>query len=117
VLGTVGIGVLPIPGAAGVSAGVSEENRIGKEKRKEDKLQVRPRVRQTLGHPIIITITAPIIYIPSSVLGTVGIGVLPIPARPGYLPSAGTSLLDYKRGVPVAQPHGGQDNGRDGRTK
>jgi hypothetical protein len=43
------------------------------------------------------------------VLGTVGIGALPIPARLGYLPSAGTSLLDYKRGVPVARPHGGQE--------
>jgi hypothetical protein len=41
------------------------------------------------------------------VLGTVGIGVLPILARLGYLPSAGTSLLDYKRDVPVARPHGG----------
>jgi hypothetical protein len=41
------------------------------------------------------------------VLGTVGIGILPVPARLGYLPSAGTSLLDNKRGVPVARPHGG----------
>jgi hypothetical protein len=41
------------------------------------------------------------------VLGTVGIGVLPILARLGYLPSAGTSLLDYKRDMPVARPHGG----------
>jgi hypothetical protein len=40
-------------------------------------------------------------------LGTVGIGILPIPARLGYLPSAGTSLLDNKRGVSVARPHGG----------
>jgi hypothetical protein len=29
-------------------------------------------------------------------------------AQLGYLPSAGTSLLDYKRGVPVARPHGGK---------
>jgi hypothetical protein len=43
------------------------------------------------------------------VLGTVGIGALPIPARLGYLPSAGTSRLDYERGVPVARPHGGQE--------
>jgi hypothetical protein len=43
------------------------------------------------------------------VLGTVRTGILPSPARLGYLPSAGTSLLDYKRGVPVARPHGGQE--------
>jgi hypothetical protein len=24
------------------------------------------------------------------------------------------SLLDYRRGVPVARPHGGQDKGRNG---
>jgi hypothetical protein len=42
----------------------------------------------------------------SPVLGTVGIGALPIPVPLGYLPSAGTSLLDYKRGVTVARPHG-----------
>jgi hypothetical protein len=41
------------------------------------------------------------------VLGTVGIGILPSPARLGYLPSAGTSLLDNKRGVSAARPHGG----------
>jgi hypothetical protein len=41
------------------------------------------------------------------VLVTVRIGVWPILARLGYLPHAGTSLLDYKRDVPVAQPHGG----------
>jgi hypothetical protein len=27
------------------------------------------------------------------------------PGAAGILASAGTSLLDYKRGVPVAQPH------------
>jgi hypothetical protein len=41
------------------------------------------------------------------VLGAVGMGFLPILARLGYLPSASTSLLDFKRDVPVARPHGG----------
>jgi hypothetical protein len=35
------------------------------------------------------------------------IGIVPDPARLGYLPSAGTSLLDNKRGVSAARPHGG----------
>jgi hypothetical protein len=39
--------------------------------------------------------------------GTVGCGALAHPARLDYLPSAGTSLLDYKRGVLVARPRGG----------
>jgi hypothetical protein len=43
------------------------------------------------------------------VLGTVGTGSLPSPARLGYQPSAGTSLLDNKRGVPVARSLGGQE--------
>jgi hypothetical protein len=42
--------------------------------------------------------------------GTVGCGVLPHPARLDDLPSAGTSLLDYERGVPVARPHGGRES-------
>jgi hypothetical protein len=46
-----------------------------------------------------------VLFLP--VFGTVGIGVLPILARLGYLLSAGTSLLDYKRDVPIAHPHGG----------
>jgi hypothetical protein len=33
---------------------------------------------------------------------TVGCGVLPHPARLDSLTSAGMSLLDYERGVPVA---------------
>jgi hypothetical protein len=43
------------------------------------------------------------------VLGTVGTGSLPSPARLGYQPSAGTSLLDNKRGVSAARPLGGQE--------
>jgi hypothetical protein len=39
--------------------------------------------------------------------GTVGCGVWAHLARLDFLPSAGTSLLDYKRGVPVARPLGG----------
>jgi hypothetical protein len=42
--------------------------------------------------------------------GTVGCGVLPHPAWLDSLNSAGTSLLDYKRGVPVARPHGGRES-------
>jgi hypothetical protein len=42
--------------------------------------------------------------------GIVGCGVLPHPARLDSLTSAGTSLLDFKRGVPVAQPHGGRES-------
>jgi hypothetical protein len=95
----------------------TEENREG---RKQNKLLVRLRVRQTVGPtPIIIAITAPppyiYIYSPIRVLGTVGSGVSPLPARLDDLPSAGTSLLDYKRGVPIARPHGGQDKGRNRR--
>jgi hypothetical protein len=44
--------------------------------------------------------------------GTVGCSAWAHPARLDFLPSAGTSLLDYERGVPVARPHGGrEDNG------
>jgi hypothetical protein len=32
-------------------------------------------------------------------------------------PCMGTSLLDYKRGVPVAQPQGGYEIGNRGRSK
>jgi hypothetical protein len=34
---------------------------------------------------------------------------LPHPARLDSLTSAGTFLLDYERGVPVARPHGGRE--------
>jgi hypothetical protein len=46
-------------------------------------------------------------YLTFRVLGTVESRVLSDSARLDLLPSAGTSLLDYKRGVPVARPHGG----------
>jgi hypothetical protein len=42
--------------------------------------------------------------------GTVGCGAWALPARTDFLPSAGTSLLDYERGVPVARPHGGRED-------
>jgi hypothetical protein len=39
--------------------------------------------------------------------GTVEVGAMSTSVRLDVLPSAGTSLLDYKRGVPVARPLGG----------
>jgi hypothetical protein len=41
--------------------------------------------------------------------GTVGSGVSAPPGAAGALTSAGTSPLDYRGDVPVAQPHGGFD--------
>jgi hypothetical protein len=46
------------------------------------------------------------LFLSISVKELLGAG-LPHPARLDYLPSAGPSLLDYKRGVPVARPQGG----------
>jgi hypothetical protein len=40
---------------------------------------------------------------------------VPISARLDVLPSAGRSLLDYKRGVPVARPQRGWEAGEGGK--
>jgi ribosomal protein S8E len=89
---------------------MEEKRRESGRKREQNK---RKKIDCECKCPIIITIIAPPhldIYTPwIRVLGTVGIGALPIPAQLGYLPSAGTSLLEYKRDVPVARPHGGQE--------
>jgi hypothetical protein len=41
--------------------------------------------------------------------GTVECRVWSHLAQLDFLPSAGTSLLDYKRGLPVARPRGGRE--------
>jgi hypothetical protein len=97
----------------------TEEKRIGKEKRKEYKLRVRPRVRQTLGHPIIITITAPVIYIPPSVcldLSGSGVcpsrrgwGICPVRARPSWI-IRGTCPLHDLMEVRIKEETGGQSD-------
>jgi hypothetical protein len=69
----------------------------------------RPRPHQgnqdtkcNLRHPFLFPL--PVCF------GTVGCGAWAHPVRLDFLPSAGTSLLDYKMGVPVARPHGGRED-------
>jgi hypothetical protein len=51
-------------------------------------------------------------FLQSSVLRNCWVRGSAPPGAAGVLTSTGTSLLDYKRGVPVARPHGGSDGGR-----